>query len=39
MFFKHSYEGKITILIIYVDDTILTDDDSLEIERVACSGF
>ena len=39
VFFKHSYEGKITILIIYVDDTILTDDDSLEIERVACSGF
>ena len=34
MFFKHSCEGKITILIIYVDDTILTNDDSLEIERL-----
>ena len=34
MFFKHSCEGKITILIIYVDDTILTDDNSLEIERL-----
>ena len=34
VFFKHSCEGKITILIIYVDDTILTNDDSLEIERL-----
>ena len=27
MFFKHSSDGKITILIVYVDDIILTGDD------------
>lgn len=34
MFFKHSCEGKIAILIVYVDDIILIGDDSLEIERL-----
>lgn len=27
MFFKHSCEGKIAILIVYVDDIIITGDD------------
>lgn len=26
MFFKHSLEGEITIIIVYVDDIILTGD-------------
>ena len=34
MLFKHSCEDKIAILIVYVDDIILTSDDSLEIERL-----
>ena len=34
MFFKHSIEGKIVILISYVDDIILTSDDSVELERL-----
>ena len=34
MVFKHSCEDKIAILIVYVDDIILTSDDSLEIERL-----
>ena len=33
-FFKHSCEGKIAILIVYVDDIILSGDDNLEIERL-----
>jgi hypothetical protein len=31
MFFKHSREGKIAILIVYVDDIIMTGDDIGEI--------
>ena len=34
MFYKHSNEGKIVILIIYVDDIILTGDDTTELERL-----
>ena len=33
LFFRHR-NGKITILIVYVDDIILTGDDSEEIERL-----
>ena len=33
-FFKHSQHGKKTILIVYVDDIILTGDDIEEIERL-----
>ncbi|GAU39772.1 hypothetical protein TSUD_220160 [Trifolium subterraneum] len=31
LFFKHSHEGKIAILIVYVDDIIMTGDDVKEI--------
>ena len=34
MFFKHSKEGKRAILIVYVDDIILTRDDIAEIEKL-----
>lgn len=34
MFYKHSEKGKIDILIVYVDDIILIDDDNLELERL-----
>ena len=34
MSYKHSREGKIVVLIVYVDDIILTDDDNLELERL-----
>ena len=34
MFYKHSKEGKIVILIVYVDDIILTGDDIIELERL-----
>ena len=34
MFYKHSREGKIVVLIVYADDIILTGDDSLELEEI-----
>ena len=34
MFYKHSKEEKIAILIVYVDDIVLTGDDSGEIEKL-----
>jgi len=34
MFYKHSKEGKIAILIVYVDDIILTGDDLDELKRL-----
>ena len=34
MFTKHSQDGKIAILIVYVDDIILTGDDVLEMNRL-----
>ena len=34
MFYKHSREGKIAILIIYVNNIILTRDDNVELERL-----
>lgn len=32
LFYKHSATNKIVILIVYVDDIILTGDDSLELK-------
>ncbi|KAL5777605.1 hypothetical protein ACOSP7_010531 [Xanthoceras sorbifolium] len=34
MFYKHSKEGKIAILIVYVDDIVLTGDDTEELEKL-----
>ena len=34
MFYKHSKEGKIVELIVYMDNIIITGDDSLELERL-----
>ncbi|KAK2973611.1 hypothetical protein RJ640_027521 [Escallonia rubra] len=34
MFTKHSTDGKIAILIVYVDDIILTGDDTADMERL-----
>ena len=34
MFFKQSNNGRMTILIVYVDDIILTGDDTGEVERL-----
>lgn len=33
LFFRH-WSGKITMMIFYVDDIILTGDDSEEMERL-----
>ena len=37
MFIRHSQDGKIAILIVYVDDIILTGDDVLEMNRLKTS--
>ena len=34
LFVKHSLDGKITILIVYVDDIILTGDNFKEMEEI-----
>ncbi|KAH9698654.1 retrovirus-related pol polyprotein from transposon RE1 [Citrus sinensis] len=34
MVFRHSKDGKIAVLIVYVDDIILTGDDLIEMERL-----
>jgi hypothetical protein len=34
LFTKFSHDGKIIVLIVYVDDIILTGDDTVEIARV-----
>ena len=34
MFYKHSKDGKIAILIVYVDDIVLTDNDKEELDRL-----
>ena len=34
MFYKHSKDGKIAILIVYVDDIVLTGSDKAELERL-----
>ena len=34
MFYKHLDEGKVAILIVYVDDIVLTGDDCSELERL-----
>lgn len=34
MFYEHSPEGKVTILIVYVDHILLTGDDHNELERL-----
>ena len=34
MFVKHLEKGKITILIVYVDDIIITGDDLIEMEQL-----
>ncbi|RVW98554.1 hypothetical protein CK203_026828 [Vitis vinifera] len=34
MFYKHSNEGKVVILIVYVDDIVLTVDDCNDLEKL-----
>lgn len=34
LFFKHNNDGKKTILIVYVDDIIVTGDDDVEVGRL-----
>ena len=34
MFYKHSREGKVAILIVYMDDIILTDDDICKLDKL-----
>lgn len=37
MFIKHSEGGKVTVLIVYVDDIVPTGDDQEEMERLKVS--
>lgn len=37
IFIRHSHDGKIAILIVYVNDIILTGDDALEMNRLKTS--
>jgi hypothetical protein len=34
LFIKHSITGKVTALIVYVDDIVLTGNDNEEIQRL-----
>ncbi len=34
MFYKHSKEGKVAVLIVYVDDIVLTGNDHTELTRI-----
>ena len=34
MFFNHSNEGKVAILIVYVDDIVLIGDDCNELKKL-----
>ena len=34
MFFKHSNDGKTVVLIVYMDDIIITGDVHLEIKKL-----
>ena len=34
MFYKHNKDGKIVILIVYMDDIVLTGSDKEELERL-----
>lgn len=34
MFYKHTKEGKVVILIVYIDDIIITGDDHVEILKL-----
>ena len=34
MFYKHSSDNKIVILIVYADDVILTGDNIMELEKL-----
>lgn len=34
IFYKHGIEGRVAILIIYVDDIIMAGDDSEELEKL-----
>jgi hypothetical protein len=39
LFFKHSYQGKVTDVIVYVDDIILIgndDEEIIEIKNLSC---
>ncbi|KAI3467639.1 hypothetical protein Pfo_024302, partial [Paulownia fortunei] len=37
MFIKHSGDGKVIVLVVYVDDFILTGDDQREMNRLKAS--